>query len=481
MRGLSRRFTILVALWWSTAAFTACVSSDAGLASMREAMLSRGSEHTIEPTTPGELSSVARERLGRPLEVEDAVAIALANNPRVQSSLAEVELARAELAGRLFENPDVHGELRFPVGHDGDHIAAEAGAMVSLADLWQVPLARSAGAAALDAAALEAARAALDLAHETRLAFFDYLAARERLALAQAALETASAAAEFAQRLYEAGGFTRLELGHEMMFYEEARLALAEAEGELAQRRAALDRLMGLAGGDQLAWEAAGTGLPALPDEAVAVPDDFETQALAQNLDLQIIEQRYAAAAAESDAAVAASIVPELRAGVSAELEEEGWGVGPALELALPLFDQGQGRRGVAQARLMRLEAEYAGAAAGVRTSARSAATALELAERRARFYAETVVPLQEDIVGLTLLHYNAMDIGIFELIEARRRELEVARANVGALRNYWVARTSLEAIGRGHLVTVPGAMDAGELDTPAMPTTGAGDPGGDH
>ncbi len=72
--------------------------------------------------------------------------------------------------------------------------------------------------------------------------------------------------------------------------------------------------------------------------------------------------------------------MPELKAGVSAERDEE-WAVGPAVELEVPLFYQGQGEVGAAKAEMRREQELYADAAVGIRADAR--ATAFELAERR--------------------------------------------------------------------------------------------------
>ena len=51
-----------------------------------------------------------------------------------------------------------------------------------------------------------------------------------------------------------------------------------------------------------------------------------------------------------------------------------------------------------------------------------------------------------------TLREYNAMQVGVFQLLQARREQLEGKRAYVRTLRDYWQARTTLEQLLAGRL-----------------------------
>jgi hypothetical protein len=73
-------------------------------------------------------------------------------------------------------------------------------------------------------------------------------------------------------------------------------------------------------------------------------------------------------------------------------------------------------------------------------------------AEDRPRYLCDIVLPLRERIIRDTLLQYNAMQLGVFELLRARERQIEAARAYVGTPLGYWLARTNLEQLLRGRL-----------------------------
>ena len=49
-------------------------------------------------------------------------------------------------------------------------------------------------------------------------------------------------------------------------------------------------------------------------------------------------------------------------------------------------------------------------------------------------------------------MQYNAMQIGIFQLLRDREQQIETGVAYVEALREYWLARADLEQLSSGRL-----------------------------
>jgi cobalt-zinc-cadmium efflux system outer membrane protein len=87
------------------------------------------------------------------------------------------------------------------------------------------------------------------------------------------------------------------------------------------------------------------------------------------------------------------------------------------------------------------------------------------IATRRVEHYQSTLLPLWEEIVNETQLQYNAMQMGVFQLLLARREQVRTGQDYVMALRNYWQARSRLDQILAGRLVAAP--------DVPGMETPG--------
>jgi cobalt-zinc-cadmium efflux system outer membrane protein len=69
---------------------------------------------------------------------------------------------------------------------------------------------------------------------------------------------------------------------------------------------------------------------------------------------------------------------------------------------------------------------------------------------------------MREQIVNEAQLHYNAMQIGILQLLRDREQQIETGVAYVEALRDYWLAWTDLSAIASGRLPGLTGGRVGG-------------------
>ncbi|HSN69653.1 MAG TPA: TolC family protein, partial [Thermoanaerobaculia bacterium] len=83
--------------------------------------------------------------------------------------------------------------------------------------------------------------------------------------------------------------------------------------------------------------------------------------------------------------------------------------------------------------------------ASSAASEVRSAHEQLLAARARAEYYRDTILPRRERILGLTQLEYNAMFVGIYELLDAKESQLRAQREYNEALRSYWSGRGSFE------------------------------------
>ena len=167
-------------------------------------------------------------------------------------------------------------------------------------------------------------------------------------------------------------------------------------------------------------------------------------------------------------------LIPESFLGAGAEREEGEWKVGPTIEVPIPLLNQGQGRLGRAAAEFRRAEQEYYAEGVRVRSIARLVKARVQGAEDRARYSRDIVLPLRERIVRETQLHYNAMQVGVFELLRAREQQIQAAIAYVDALLDYWLARTDLEQLLSGRVPSGEG-VTTGRRERPQATGENAG------
>lgn len=455
--------------------FAGCVASDAGYADVRSLTADRLGKDVrwYEHEASGAADTRTRSLLRKPLSADDAVQIALLNNQGLQADFEELGIARSRVVAAMrLPNPTVDAALRYAPGNTDDP-SIEVEALVDLTDLLFLPLQSGVAGAALDAARFAVAGRVLDLAFGTRVAFYDYQAAEQTLDLRRSIMGALQASFEVAQRLHEAGNVTDLNFANERAMYEESRVTFTEAEATVRARREQLNAWMGLWGTRGADWKA--LDRLAAPREDVD-HSQLETRATDRSLDLELSRRRFAAAAKGANLQRVRGWVPELRAGVSAERElgtDGDWAVGPAIGLEVPLFYQGQGETGVALAQMRQEQRRYADTAVRVRAAARAATSRLEAAGKNAAHYQNVILPLRQRVVEETQLQFNAMSVGVFQLLQAKRDQIEAARAYVDLLREYWTARAQVDQLLAGRLPSAGAnatAADGGESEqqTPA-------------
>ena len=386
--------------------------------------------------------------LSRPLTAEAAAQVALLNNTGVRAAVEELGIAEADLARvRRLPNPTAEAALQF--GHDEPKL--EIGAMIDLTELVLLAARSGAASAAIGAAKLAAIGAVLDLSFETRRAFYRYQAATEAVELRRTVVQAFNASADLATRLRRAGNITELDAATERAFFEESRLELQQAEHNAIAAREHLNALMGL-WGRGTEWQA----MSRLPDRPAREPptEKLESLAIERSLDLAAAKQRFGAAARRADVAQAQGLLPELKAGVAAEREDAEWAVGPAVEIELPLFYQGQGEVAVAKAQMRQQQSLYTDTAVRVRAAARVAAARLNTASQAVHYYRTVLMPLKQKVIDESQLQYNAMLIGAFQLLQAKRDQVETATAYIQHLREYWLARLDVEQLLAGRITS---------------------------
>jgi cobalt-zinc-cadmium efflux system outer membrane protein len=283
-----------------------------------------------------------------------------------------------------------------------------------------------------------------------RSAFYAHQANEQMLELRKTVLEALTASFDVSRRLHQAGNITDLDFARDHGTLARSRLDLRTAEVTARQSRERLNELMGLSG-TETAWEVA-ERLPDVPADALQV-DDIERSAVTRSLDLGQARQRIVVAGQQLGYDRATALIPSLEVGGIAEKEsDEPWGIGPSVAVPIPLFDQGQARIARAAAELRRGQQEYYALAVRVRATARAVLDRLRGAQDRALYYRDIMLPLQERIVSEAQLQYNAMQIGVFELLRDRQQQIETGVEYVETLREYWITRAELLHILSGRL-----------------------------
>jgi outer membrane protein, heavy metal efflux system len=401
------------------------------------------------------------------LTADEAVQIALLNNRDLQALYSELGVAQADLVqAGLFRNPIFDAAILFPVSNGGKP-KLELSAVMDFLDIFYVPLRKRVAAARFEEAKSQITGAVLDFSARVRTAFFLHQANEQMLELRQTIVQALNASLELARRLHEAGNITDLDFARERALLETGKVALRSAEVAVRQGREELNILMGL-WGNQTEWQTDGR-LPDIPQQPMQT-ENIERIALGRSVDLLNARQRLVFAGEQLGFNRWTALLPEMHVGTGSEREEDGsWKVGPVLEFAIPLFDQGQARIGRSAGELRRAQQEYYALAVRIRSTARAVRDRMEGFRDRALYYRDIMLPLQQRIVNESQLQYNAMQLGPIELLRARERQIETGVAYIEALRDYWLARGDAGQILSGRLPSSNGMPAAQTGGTPKM------------
>jgi outer membrane protein TolC len=383
--------------------------------------------------------------LGKPLTADSAVQVALLNNRGLRASLAQLGIAEANLvqAGRM-RNPS------FSFGRmAGEHgVEIERSVMFDIVGLLTIPVRSKIEKRGFEIAKLQAAAEAVRLAAETRRAYFNAVAAQQSAHYADQVRSSAEASAELAKRMAKVGNFSKLDQLREQAFYGDATAQLARARHNATAAREQLSRLMGVWGASTLFNLP--DRLPDLPATPNAI-ERIEAQALQQRVDVQMAKRDTEMTASALGLSKATGFINVLHAGyvnksTTGRPRENGY----AIELELPIFDWGGSRTAKAEAIYMQSVARTADTAIRARSEARQAYSAYRTTFDLAKHYRDEVVPLRKTISAETLLRYNGMLIGVFELLADARAQINSVNAAIEAQRDFWLAETDLQAAING-------------------------------
>ena len=427
-----------------------------------------------------EAAQTTKELLGKPLVADAAVQIALLNNRRLQATYEELGIAQAVVveAGTP-PNPAFRGGATFGIHQDSMTAHSVHNTYVfeiemDFLSFLYGSMRKSAAKSEFETAKLRVTAAVMDLAGQTRRAFYRVQSEQQMLEMLQQVVLATEAGYQFASELYEAGNIPELDLLLQRTLYEQSKLALTTAEVTLAESREQLNRLMGL-WGEETAWTVEAR-LPNISTEPMDL-NNVEKVAIENSIDLAIVRGKIVSIGKQLGVAKAMSLVPHLDIGGELEQEEGAWKAGPALGFEIPLFDRKQGQRAAAEAELRQQQEEYYALAVEIRSAVRAAQRRLLAARQVALSYQNEILPLQEKILEQVQLHYNAMQVGTPRLLLAKQQQIDAGRDYIQALYNYHVARAEFDQILNGRLV-----LDA-QADTPLSQGEGTVnvDTGGGH
>ena len=434
-----------IVLAWATALLGGCAtfSEDRGFGLAQQTAKDRLGKDAAWVRTGADADSVKAKvaaLLAQPLSADDAVQIALYNNPGLQATYAELGISESDLvsAGRI-ENPrfsflralDFRSEAKI-----------ESILSFGVMSLITLPMRMEAAGRRFEATRRGVTSEMLRTASDTRKAWTQAVAAAQTVEYTRQVRDSAEAGAELARRMMRAGNFAKLTQMREHAFYADATAQQARAQHAATAACEQLTRLMGLA--DPAAFR-----LPArLPDlpKAARSEEAVAKEAMQERLDVTAARFEAESLAASLGLTKITRFTNVLEIG-RVRIDEghaprkKGWEV--AFEI--PIFDFGGARIAGAEARYLRAAERIRETAVNAQSEVREAYSAYRTRHDLARHYRDEIVPLRKQISDEMLWRYNGGLKSVFELLADSREQVMAVNGAIEAQRDFWIAEAELQ------------------------------------
>lgn len=386
---------------------------------------------------PPVASQVSPIPIAPPLSADEAVRIALENNPRLAAVSADVRAAR--------QNVSAAGALSNPQAFFAPSLTGGVGSGTDTEFLFSQPLElngtrtarRGVAQARLcgnDAAALVEKQS---VAYAVRAAYYELVRARAQITLTRDLLQTTEELNRLARRQVELGSRPAVETVQTGIEVTRAKQQVSLAEANGSAREAALNALLNRPQGTSI-------GVVALPDLATIIipaPEEAARLALSARAETRINISAGDAAKQEARLARAEGIpdlAPQYRiGGVTRGIQNSGFGVA----LTLPFLDYGN-RRGRVRAAEETARAEDARATA-TRLQIEQEATQAVAQARGAQAVLQSFAPTEaggqnlladaEQLLKASRLGYQEGRTTIIALLEAQRTYRQIQNENINA------------------------------------------------
>lgn len=479
------RGTAGVVLCALLAAAAGCVSTDPRPDYDRAAHSIQERLGIAEVYAPGDDDAVGRrvdELLADGLTVDEAVQLALLNNPDFQALFTGIGASRADVAqSALLSNPTLALALQLP----------ESGGLTDLtfsfaqqvADLWQIPVRKKIAEADLEQTILAVGQRAVDLAAEVRAHCYEVLALRRAVEFSRQNVQLAERIAALSRAQFEAGEVS--EFDHNLATSTVVTTQQEQLNLSGQQRRAEIElaHLLGLSL-YPTPWELNDT----LPGSWSPPPDELglvdraldarfdarmafygvqraeETLRLEQRRWLSDLQLGLAFERPEQRALPGRDVLADTaRASIAAgqltapTIESRGQRdmlrrqmidtkLGPSLAMTVPLWDQNQAQVAKAAIRVLQARKGYEGTLESIAADVQRSCAGASTAAQELRFLEQTALPQAESLVSGAQRRYEAGEESVLVVVEAQDVLIERRRALVTALRNYAVSMARLES-----------------------------------
>ena len=446
------RTVVLLAIWLAEATVArAQVPRGAADSAARGPSPADSLDLTLQPDCERPNADTAAARSGAAdqgllcLTRGQAVAQALARNPQLEVAAEQVAQARARktqataIPDPQFEAAFVQSPGLFGAG-GGTERSVTATVTIPFIDKFR--LQGRVGTADVRSAGFAATLARQQITAQTTETYDSLLASLRRQRDLREARALAQDFVRRAQARYDAGTTPKLDLIRAQTELARAENDLIANERDVANARAALNRLVGRPMGAPIA-AADSLGVPPPPPDL----DRLLAAALAARPELADLKSQQEGARAATGLA-RESWLPDFTIGVTRDYADPGPGVlftGVSLPIPLLYWQRTHGEIGEARHRELELAASYRDLESQVGQDLRASHAAAATALRQAIYIRDQLLPLARQAYRIASVSYGLGGLSALELLDARRNLLDAESQYTDALAAANDTRAELE------------------------------------
>ncbi len=370
------------------------------------------------------------------LTLQEAVAWSLSNHPALKSVFQDYELTDAQIQRESgLPNPIASGAFL-----SGAESKKEWGVEQDISK-WFFAFLKGKHFDAQRAQTKAAiAKAVIEQRFQTKLAYVTFQSDLDIHELNQQVLESEKAALDLAQKQFDAGNTSALDLAIQKSVYTDRQIDFEKSLVQLDQDHLLLQQELGVTTSNWAITEK----MPNLPitDPTLAVLES----SVSKNIEMVLLEVQLTQIKESQFSNQLADAVQSISVGIKQESE----GVtktGPSFQVSVPLWNQGQNSVRKDEAEIKKLMFLMQTKKQALLTEIRMTYAQLLSLKKQAVLVQASLIPARTEALDQTLKHYNYMLKGVYALLQAKQEELTAKKAYLILVRDYWVTRWKLEQL----------------------------------
>lgn len=460
-----------------------CIKVDAGRdfqSASRQAAQRNGADFAYDPADEALIQSRVRTLLTDGLTSDEAVCVALLNNPGLQADFIAIGASRADIVqSELFSNPTLFFSARFPEAGGRSNLGFSFAQQ--LVDLWEIPVRKKVAEADLERTVSTVLDRGVQLAADVRRQHIQVLALKRAEQIAVENLEVTRQAQKLAQARLDAGETVGIDVNLVSSHAFEVEQILIGIRRDLAAAELDLSGALGLIRWPD-SWQLSGT----LDNEAVPAGtiDTLLQQATEERFDIRVVASQVESAEAQlereyvqifpsvvlgleverkdrralpgrdiigdtarASVAAGAPTAPAIQSRAQRDLIRRQIVdslIGPSVQLTLPLWDQNQAQIAKTRFAVIQVRKQYESVLDRAVREVRQARVKAAAASELVTLLETKSLPRARQNVDIIRRQYENGEQGILFLLESQEFWLHQGRAYVDALRESALANAEL-------------------------------------